>query len=390
MTYLFSSESVSSGHPDKIADQISDTILDACLKQDPLSKVACEVMVTSDFILLGGEITTKAQIDYEGLVRRVIQNIGYTDPSFFFDYQTPRIQVNIHEQSHDIAQGVIPQKGHLQGAGDQGLMFGYATDETEELMPLPIHLAHKLMRNLEKKRLKGTLPYLRPDAKAQVTVQYDNYKRPIRLHTIVLSTQHAEDVSNQTLRKDLIEFIQETLPHHLIDENTGFYINPTGRFVIGGPVADCGLTGRKIIVDTYGGMGRHGGGAFSGKDPSKVDRSGAYMARYIAKNIVGAKLAKECEIQLAYAIGVAQPISIKVDTFGTGIVTDRQLETVIPYAFDLTPGGIIETLDLLRPIYQPLSVGGHFGREDLELSWEKLDKVDALLDKVKSFQSVLF
>lgn len=383
--FLFTSESVAQGHPDKIADQISDAILDACLLEDPNSKVACETLVSSGLVVVAGEITTKAQLNYQEIIRKTISDIGYDDSSLGFDYRSCGILLSVNKQSPDIAQGVNEGAGLYseQGAGDQGLMFGYACDETPELMPMPIMMAHRIVHELRKLRITQTLPYLRPDAKAQVTIEYDDDHTPLRLHTVVISTQHSADVSHEEICKDMKELVNRIIPAKFIDENTLFYINPTGRFVIGGPVADCGLTGRKIIVDSYGGMGRHGGGAFSGKDPSKVDRSAAYAARYVAKNIVAAKLAKRCEVQVSYAIGVPYPISIKVDTFGTSTVNEELLSHVIPLVFDLSPKGIIKMLDLKRPIYQKTAFGGHFGRSDKDFTWEKTDKVEALLEAVK-------
>lgn len=383
--FLFTSESVSAGHPDKIADQISDAILDACLKEDPNARVACETLVTTGLVVLAGEITTYAHIDYEAIVRRTIQEIGYHDCQLGFDYRSCGIINSIHKQSADIAQGVNEDQNLYkeQGAGDQGLMFGYACDETPQLMPMPIMLAHHLVAELRKRREKGILPYLRPDAKSQVTIEYNQDHQPVRLHTVVISTQHSEAVDQETIHHDIKNMVKDLAPEGFIDENTLFYINPTGRFVIGGPTGDCGLTGRKIIVDSYGGMGRHGGGAFSGKDPSKVDRSACYAARYVAKNIVAAKLAKRCEVQVSYAIGVPHPISIKVDTFGTGTVSDDLLSHIIPFVFNLSPKGIIQMLDLKRPIYRQTAFEGHFGREDKDFSWEKTDRAEALLDAIK-------
>ena len=371
--FLFTSESVSMGHPDKIADQISDAILDACLTQDPNARVACETMVSRGLVVLAGEITTHAVIDYQEVVRKTIAEIGYDKNQLGFDFQSCGIVSTINKQSPDIAQGVDESQNLYkeQGAGDQGIMFGYACDETPELMPLPIMLAHALVRGLRLKRQNGDLKYLRPDAKCQVTIQYNEHHQPVRLHTVVISTQHAEDADMPTICKDMKRLVNEVVPAQLIDENTLFYINPTGRFVIGGPSGDCGLTGRKIIVDTYGGMGHHGGGAFSGKDPSKVDRSACYAARYVAKNIVASKLAKRCEVQLSYAIGVPYPISIKVDTFGTGTSSEYLLSHIIPLVFQLTPKGIIHMLDLKRPIYRETSFEGHFGREEPNFTWRK-------------------
>lgn len=373
------------GHPDKIADQISDAILDACLTIDPDARVACETLVTRGLVVLAGEITTYANIDYQEIVRKTIHEIGYHHSELGFDFQSCGIIHAINQQSADIAQGVNASQNLYkeQGAGDQGIMFGYACDETPELMPLPIMLAHKIIRTLRHKRQEGVLKYLRPDAKSQVTIEYDEHHHPVRLHTVVISTQHSEEVDQATLTKDMKEMMQQIAPPSFIDENTLFYINPTGRFVVGGPSADSGLTGRKIIVDTYGGMGRHGGGAFSGKDPSKVDRSATYAARYIAKNIVAAKLAKRCEVQLSYAIGVPYPISIKIDTFGTGTFSDEFMSRIIPLVFQLTPKGIIQMLALKRPIYRKTAYEGHFGRDDPHFTWEKTDCVESLLNAIK-------
>jgi S-adenosylmethionine synthetase len=383
--FLFTSESVSIGHPDKIADQISDAILDACLAIDPNARVACETLVCRGLVVLAGEISTYAVVDYQDIVRKTIQSIGYDDPRLGFDFQSCAIISSINTQSPDIAQGVNESQNLYkeQGAGDQGIMFGYACDETAELMPLPIMLAHQIVRMLRHQRQKGNLKYLRPDAKSQVTIEYNEQHCPVRLHTIVISTQHSEEIGLPTIIEDMKELVHQVVPSSLIDENTLFYINPTGRFVIGGPLGDCGLTGRKIIVDTYGGMGRHGGGAFSGKDPSKVDRSASYAARYIAKNIVAAKLAKRCEVQLSYAIGVPYPISIKVDTFQTGVISEDLLSHIISLVFQLTPKGIIQMLDLKRPIYRSTAFEGHFGRSDPNFTWEKIDRVEALLNAVK-------
>lgn len=382
--HLFTSESVAIGHPDKIADQISDAILDACLAQDPDARVACETMVSSGVVFLAGEITTKAIIDYRNIVRETIKKIGYDHCELEFDYRSCGIVTSINRQSPDIAQGV-DEKGSSKelGAGDQGLMFGYACNETPQLMPLPIMLAHSIVRELKILRETGELSYLRPDAKSQVTIEYNEKNEPVRLHTVVISTQHSPQVKQETLVHDMKALVQRLIPSNFIDENTLFYINPTGRFVIGGPVGDCGLTGRKIIVDTYGGKGHHGGGAFSGKDPTKVDRSGSYAARYVAKNIVAAGLADRCEVQVAYAIGVSYPISIKIDTFGTGKVSEALLERITPLVFNLSPAGIIKMLDLKRPIYSKTAFGGHFGRDEQEFTWEKTDKVEALLQAVK-------
>lgn len=382
--YLFTSESVGIGHPDKVSDQISDAILDACLKQDPASRVACETVVSSGLVLLAGEITTLAHVNYADIARETIKEIGYVESDLGFDFRSCGIIVTINKQSPDISIGVSGQGLFKeQGAGDQGLMFGYACDETPELMPLPIMLAHQLVRKLHQLRVTKQLPYLLPDGKSQVTIEYDSRNKPVRVHTVVLSTQHRDTVEHAQIVFDMKQLIQETFPKNLIDSKTLFFINPTGRFVIGGPVADCGLTGRKIIVDTYGGMARHGGGAFSGKDATKVDRSGAYAARYVSKNIVAAKLAKRCEVQVSYAIGVPFPISIKVDTFGTSMVGDEVLAKVIPDLFDLSPHGMIEMLDLRRPIYHKTAFGGHFGRNDPDFTWEKTDKINALKQTLK-------
>ena len=387
---LFTSESVTEGHPDKMCDQISDAILDALMEQDPMSRVACETTTTTGMVLVMGEITTNAYVDIQKIVRDTVKEIGYTRGKFGFDAETCGVITAIDEQSGDIALGVdkaLEAKEHTMGddeidaigAGDQGMMFGYATDETPELMPYPISLAHKLARKLTEVRKNGTLSYLRPDGKTQVTVEYVENDVPKRLDAVVLSTQHDPDVTQEQIHEDIKKYVFDTvLPAEMVDENTKFFINPTGRFVIGGPHGDSGLTGRKIIVDTYGGMARHGGGAFSGKDCTKVDRSAAYAARYVAKNIVAAGLAKKCEIQLSYAIGVAHPTSIMVDTFGTGKVSDEKLVEIIRENFDLRPAGIIKMLDLRRPIYKQTAAYGHFGRTDIDLSWEKTDKVDVL------------
>ena len=387
---LFTSESVTEGHPDKICDQISDAILDALLEQDPMSRVACETATTTGMVLVMGEITTKGYVDIQKIVRDTVREIGYDRGKYGFDADNCAVITAIDEQSADIAMGVnkaLEAKEHLMsedeieaiGAGDQGMMFGYATNETPEYMPYPIALAHKLVRQLTKVRKDGTLPYLRPDGKSQVTVEYDENGKPSRLDAVVLSTQHSEEVSQEQIHEDIRKYVFEpVIPADMVDENTKFFINPTGRFVIGGPHGDSGLTGRKIIVDTYGGMARHGGGAFSGKDCTKVDRSAAYAARYVAKNIVAAGLADKCEIQLSYAIDVAQPTSVNVDTFGTGKLPDSRLVEIIRENFDLRPAGIIRMLDLRRPIYKQTAAYGHFGRTDLDLSWEKTDKAEEL------------
>ena len=389
--YLFTSESVTEGHPDKICDQISDAVLDAILEQDPDGRVACETAVTTGMVLVMGEISTKCYVDIPKIAREVIRDIGYDRAKFGFDCDTCGIITSIDEQSGDIALGVdraleAKEAGITEednGAGDQGMMFGFACDETPELMPMPISLAHKLAKRLAQVRKDGTLPYLRPDGKTQVTIEYED-DRPVAVETIVVSNQHSPDVPMEQLRADIKrEVIDAIVPKELMRPETKIFINPTGRFVIGGPQGDSGLTGRKIIVDTYGGMGRHGGGAFSGKDPTKVDRSAAYAARYVAKNIVAAKLARKCEVQLAYAIGVAKPVSINVNTFGTGKVADEVLEQAVEKVFDLRPTAIIRSLDLRRPIYRKLAAYGHMGREDLGVNWEKTDKVDALLAAVK-------
>lgn len=375
--FLFTSESVTEGHPDKVADQISDSILDSILTDDPDGRVACETLVNTGLVLVAGEITTSTYVDIPKIVRGTLYNIGYNDASYGFDYKACSVLTAIDEQAQDIAIGVDREEPKDQGAGDQGLMFGYATNETESYMPLPIDLSHKLTRQLAHVRKEGTLPYLRPDGKSQVTVEYENDK-PKRIHTVVLSTQHSPDVHNEELYEDIKKHVIFPVIGDWKDDETIYHINPTGRFVMGGPPADCGLTGRKIIVDTYGGWGRHGGGCFSGKDPSKVDRSGAYMARYVAKNIVAAGLADKCEVQIAYAIGVADPVSVFVDTLGTGKKDDTEIASMIMKTFDLRPAAIIETLDLKRPIYRKTAAYGHFGRTESEFTWEKTDKADIL------------
>jgi S-adenosylmethionine synthetase len=376
--HLFTSESVAEGHPDKIADQISDAVLDAILRKDPHARVACETLVKTGFVVLAGEVTTSAWVDLDELVRRVIVDIGYVSSELGFDGNTCGVLNAIGKQSSDIAQGVDRMVAEEQGAGDQGLMFGYATNETEVLMPAPITYAHRLVQRQAEVRKSHTLPWLRPDAKSQVTFRYQGGK-PVGIDAVVLSTQHGPEVSQKDLREAVMELIiKPTLPANWLDEKTKYHINPTGNFVIGGPVGDCGLTGRKIIVDTYGGMARHGGGAFSGKDPSKVDRSAAYAGRYVAKNIVAAGLADRCEIQVSYAIGVAEPTSISIDTFGTGKISDHRITDLVRTHFDLRPYGIVRMLDLIRPIYQKTAAYGHFGREDDDFTWEKTDKADAL------------
>ena len=375
--FLFTSESVTEGHPDKIADQVSDAILDACLEQDPYSRVAAETLTATGLVVIAGEINTKAYVDFQSLVRGVVASIGYDNALYGFDSNTCAVISTINKQSGDIAQGV-----DTGGAGDQGMMFGYASNETPELMPAPISLAHKLCRQLTAVRKSGKLPYLRPDGKSQVTVEYDENGKPARIDAVVISSQHSESVSNEELHADILKYvIQAVLPAAWLDEHTKYHINPTGRFVIGGPMGDTGLTGRKIIVDTYGGMGRHGGGAFSGKDPTKVDRSAAYMARYIAKNIVASGLAERAEVQLAYAIGVAEPVSVRIDTFGTGKVGEAKLTELVRKNFALTPKGIIESLNLRRPIYQKTAAYGHFGRTEPEFTWEATDKAAALAEQ---------
>ncbi len=377
-SYLFTSESVSEGHPDKIADQISDAVLDALLAQDPRARVACETLVKTGMVLIAGEITTTAWVDLEEIVRTTVKEIGYNSSEMGFDWESCAVLNGIGKQSPDIAMGVDESEDHEQGAGDQGLMFGYASNETDVLMPAPITYSHRLVRRQAEVRKNGTLPWLRPDAKSQITFRYENNK-PVGIDALVLSTQHAPEIDNDTLREAVMEeIIKPVLPAEWLSESTKIHINPTGRFVIGGPVGDCGLTGRKIIVDTYGGMARHGGGAFSGKDPSKVDRSAAYAGRYVAKNIVAAGLADRCEIQISYAIGVAEPTSISIDTFGTGKISDQEIVTLVNQHFDLRPRGLIKMLDLLKPIYAPTAAYGHFGREEAGFSWEKTDKADEL------------
>ena len=372
--FLFTSESVTEGHPDKIADQISDAILDACLEKDPYSRVACETLTTTGLVVIAGEITTEAYVDFPTIVRGTVTAVGYTDATYGFDSQTCAVVSSIHSQSPDIAMGV-----DTGGAGDQGMMFGYATNENDDYMPTPIALAHKLTMRLAEVRKNGTLPYLRPDGKSQVTVEYGPNHKPVRVDAVVISTQHSETVDNKTLRQDVLRHvIQAAVPENLLDEDTKYHINPTGRFVVGGPMGDTGLTGRKIIVDSYGGMGRHGGGAFSGKDPTKVDRSACYMCRYIAKNLVAAGLADRCEVQLAYAIGVAEPVSVLVDAFGTGKLDETTLEQLVRDNFQLTPKGIIESLKLRRPIYKKTAAYGHFGRKDPDFTWEATDKAARL------------
>ena len=390
MSYLFTSESVTEGHPDKICDQISDAVLDAMLEQDPMSRVACETLTNTGFVMIMGEITTKANVDITSIARKTITDIGYNTSEYGFDGNTCAVMVSLDKQSPDIAMGVdkaLEAKENQMsdeeidaiGAGDQGMMFGYATNETEEYLPYPIALAHRLAKQLTKVRKDGTLKYLRPDGKTQVTVEYDDNNKPVHLNAVVLSTQHDPDVTQEQIHEDIRKYVFDViLPKELVDENTRMYINPTGRFVIGGPHGDSGLTGRKIIVDTYGGFARHGGGAFSGKDCTKVDRSAAYAARYVTKNIVAAGLAERCELQLSYAIGVAQPTSINIDTFGTGKLSDSRLAEIVSENFDLRPAGIIKMLDLRRPIYKQTAAYGHFGRNDIDVPWEKTDKVEAL------------
>ena len=385
--YLFTSESVTEGHPDKVCDQISDGVLDAIFAEDPSARVACETALSPGLVLIMGEVTTAARVDVSQVAREVIRDIGYTDPSYGLDGNSCAVLTALSRQSPDIAQGVDRDEGEdpydRVGAGDQGLMFGFACRETPELMPMTISLAHRLARRLAEVRKDRTLPYLRPDGKTQVTIEYVGY-RPVRVDTIVVSTQHAPDVETEQIRKDVIEHVvRPVVPAELLDESTRYFVNPTGRFVVGGPAADSGLTGRKIIVDTYGGVGRHGGGALSGKDPTKVDRSGCYAARHVAKNIVAAGLAERCEVQVAYAIGISRPVSFLVDTFGTGAIPDEDLARIASEVFDMRPGAIIERLDLRRPIYRRVAAYGHFGRNDLDLPWERTDMVDALRAKAE-------
>lgn len=387
--YLFTSESVSKGHPDKVADQISDAILDAALSADKNSRVACETLVNTGLVVISGEITTQAELDYQAIARKTIENIGYNDPELGFDSKSCAVIVAVDKQSPDIAQGVDAKaadgkKDDKQGAGDQGMMFGYAVNETPELMPLPISLSHRLMAKIQELRESGKIKWLRPDAKSQVTVEYDENDKPVRIDTVVISTQHAptfkgKELSHAQIEKTIVEeLIRKVIPAKLLDKKTRFLVNPTGKFVVGGPHGDCGLTGRKIIVDTYGGMGRHGGGAFSGKDPSKVDRSGAYAARYVAKNIVAAGLADRCEVQIAYAIGYSHPVSLLVNTFGTGKVPDAKIEEIVSKVFDLSPAGLVKMLDLKKPGYIETAALGHFGRTGKRFTWEKTDKATQL------------
>lgn len=376
--FLFTSESVTEGHPDKICDQISDSILDEFLRQDPESRVAVESLTTTGIVFVAGEVTSKGKVDVQKIVRDTIWEIGYDKPEYGFNFNNCSIQVSLHEQSHDISLGVTPKRNKEQGAGDQGLMFGYATNETYELMPLPITMAHKLTMKLSEVRKKKELSWVRPDGKSQVSIRYEDCK-PKGIDTIVISTQHEPDISLSQLRNEIIDNVIKPVCDNWIDDKTKFLVNPTGRFVIGGPLGDTGLTGRKIIADTYGGMGKHGGGAFSGKDPSKVDRSASYMARYVAKNVVAAGLADKCEIQIAYAIGIAEPVSIMVDTFGTGNIAEEKIEDKVRKSFDMRPAGIIKMLDLKRPIYKRTAAYGHFGRNEPSFTWEKIDKVSTLL-----------
>jgi S-adenosylmethionine synthetase len=380
---VFTSESVSAGHPDKVADAVSDSVLDACLAQDPRSRVACETLCTTNLVVVAGEITTRAHVDYAAVARDAVRRIGYDDPSLGFAADTCEVMVRIHQQSPDISMGVDEAGGKEQGAGDQGLMFGYACRETDAYMPFPIYWAHRILESLDHKRRSGELTWLRPDAKSQLSVEYDAKGNVRRVHTVVVSTQHAENVEIGAIRLAVQHHVRDLLPARFVDDRTIFHVNPTGRFVIGGPHGDTGLTGRKIIVDTYGGMGRHGGGAFSGKDPSKVDRSAAYAARWVAKNLVAAGLADRCEVQVSYAIGVAEPISVLIDSFGTGKVSDGRLEALVREVFDLRPKAIIQSLDLLRPIYVRTSSYGHFGRDDQGFPWEKLDRVAALRERAE-------
>ncbi len=373
----FASESVSKGHPDKVCDHISDAILDAMLAQDPNSRVACETLVSTGLCVIAGEITSKAQIDFQSVVRDTIRDIGYTDGAMGYDYKTCAVLVALDKQSPDIAMGVKETLSEDQGAGDQGMMFGYAVNETQELMPVPIHLAHQLMRAVTEARETGEIKYLRPDAKSQVVVEYDG-RKPVRVHTVLISTQHAPDASHDRIYSDMVALAKRTIPQELLTDKTIFHVNPTGRFVIGGPHGDSGLTGRKIIVDTYGGRGRHGGGAFSGKDPSKVDRSAAYAARWVAKNVVAAGLADECEVQVSYAIGVSRPLSVYVNTFGTAKIDEARIEDLINKHFDLRPSAIIKELDLLKPRYLKTAALGHFGRNEPEFTWERIQKADIL------------
>jgi S-adenosylmethionine synthetase len=380
--YLFTSESVTEGHPDKLCDQVSDAVLDACIRGDKRSRVACETLTKTGYVMVAGEITTAAQLDFPAIVRDVVKSIGYSDSSMGFDWKSCGIMVAVEQQSPDIAQGVDGRgvyTPHEQGAGDQGMMFGFACDETPELMPMPITLAHKLSKRLADVRKKGTVDFFRPDGKSQVTVRYDGEHRVLGIDNVVISTQHSETVSRKQLMEAVMEeVIKPVVPRRLVSRRTKYFINPTGRFVVGGPRGDSGLTGRKIIVDTYGGLGRHGGGAFSGKDPSKVDRSACYYARYIAKNVVAAKLARRCEVQLAYAIGVARPVSLLVQTFGTGTLTDDRLSRIVDATFDARPGALIQELDLRRPIFRKTSNYGHFGRSDKDFTWERTNRAEAL------------